>query len=118
VRPGGNPAALELIERMFEPADSIWRALGTIPMSALELRPRYDRFDAMKRFDVVLPEDRKIPGCRCGEVITGKAEPAECRLFGTACTPLDPVGPCMVSSEGSCRAWYRYRRVEVSGAKA
>jgi len=110
VKAGGNPTALALLDRIFEPADSIWRALGTIEASALELRPEYQRFDAFSRFDLELPEEREIPGCRCGEVITGKAEPAECGLFGKSCTPLEPVGPCMVSSEGACRAWYRYRR--------
>lgn len=114
VKPGGNPAALDLLDRTFVPADSIWRALGTIKASALELRPEYERFDAFSRFDLKLPEEREIPGCRCGEVITGKAEPAECGLFGKSCTPLEPVGPCMVSSEGACRAWYRYRRAGVA----
>ncbi len=113
VSAGGNPAALELLDRVFEPADSIWRALGTIPASGLELRPEYRRFDAFSRFGLTLPEERDISGCRCGEVITGKAEPAECGLFGKSCTPVEPVGPCMVSSEGACRAWYRYRRAEV-----
>jgi hydrogenase expression/formation protein HypD len=116
VKPGGNPAALALLDRMFEPAGGLWRALGTIPQSALELRPAYSRFDAFARFDLELPEEREIPGCRCGEVITGKAEPADCALFGNPCTPTDPVGPCMVSSEGACRAWFRYRRGGRPGA--
>ncbi len=111
VKPNGNPVALGLLQEVFEPADSIWRALGTIERSALELRPEFAKFDAFTRFDLELPEEREIPGCRCGEVITGKCEPADCELFGGLCTPLDPVGPCMVSSEGACRAWFRYRRV-------
>ncbi len=110
VKPRGNPVALELMNTVFEPADSIWRALGTIEQSALELRAEYAEFDAFTRFDLELPPEREIPGCRCGEVITGKCEPADCELFGSLCTPIAPVGPCMVSSEGACRAWFRYRR--------
>ena len=113
VTPAGNRVALELMDRVFEPADTAWRALGVIPQSGLELRPAYQRFDALRRFGVELGEDDDHPQCRCGEVIQGKAEPADCALFGQVCTPMHPIGPCMVSSEGTCAAWYKYHRHQV-----
>jgi len=114
----GNPVALELIDRVFEPADAPWRQLGVIPQSGLELRPPYRRFDALERFNIELGPDADEGACRCGEVILGKVEPHECPLFGTACTPINPIGPCMVSSEGTCSAWYKYSRFARGGAAA
>jgi hydrogenase expression/formation protein HypD len=108
----GNPRARALIDLVFEPGSSAWRALGEMPGSGLDLRPEYAAFDAFRRFDITLGDDHDPPGCRCGEVITGKCEPPACRLFGTVCTPIYPVGPCMVSSEGTCQAWFKYRRHE------
>ena len=113
VSPAGNRVALNLLDKVFEPADTAWRALGVIPQSGLELRPAYQCFDALRRFGVELGEDEDHPQCRCGEVIQGKAEPAGCALFGKVCTPMQPVGPCMVSSEGTCAAWYKYHRHQV-----
>jgi len=110
VREDGNPAARRLMERVFVTCDAPWRALGVIPASGLELAPAYERFDAVKRFGIVIGEDCDPPGCRCGEVIQGKVEPVECGLFGSDCTPVHPVGPCMVSSEGTCAAWFKYHR--------
>jgi hydrogenase expression/formation protein HypD len=104
----GNPVALELLERVFTVADTPWRELGVIPRSGLELAADYRRFDALRRFEIELGQDEDDPACRCGAVIQGKAEPAECPLFADTCTPLMPVGPCMVSSEGTCAAWYKY----------
>ena len=104
----GNAVALNLLKQVFVEADAPWRALGVIPGSGLELAPAYRRFDALEKFGVQLGEDEDHPGCLCGEVIQGKAEPRECGLFGEICTPLSPVGPCMVSSEGTCAAWYKY----------
>ena len=115
VRDKGNAHALRMIDEVFEPADVVWRALGTIPASGLELRERYRRFDAIERFGLTLGPDVEPVGCRCGEVIQGKIDPVECALFGKGCTPTKPVGPCMVSSEGTCAAWYKYRRPEVEG---
>ena len=109
----GNAAARACVDRVFVPADTTWRALGTIPASGLALRAEFAAFDAAARFGVSAGEDVEPPGCRCGEVIQGKCEPAECALFGTACTPLRPVGPCMVSSEGTCAAWFKYRPAEL-----
>ena len=106
----GNRAARELIGKVFTPADAVWRAMGTIPESGLDLRPEYKRFDAFDRFGVEQGPDVCPAGCLCGEVIQGKAAPSDCALFGAACSPLSPVGPCMVSSEGACSAWYKYHR--------
>jgi hydrogenase expression/formation protein HypD len=106
----GNATALELFKRVFAPEDAAWRAIGVIPQSGLGLAAAYRRFDAVRRFGLTIGEDDDHPACRCGEVIQGKTEPAECPLFGTVCTPIDPVGPCMVSSEGTCAAWYKYHR--------
>lgn len=117
VSPDGNAVALELMRRVFVEADVAWRALGVIPQSGLELSPRYRRFDAMRRFGIVEGDDEDDPACRCGEVIQGKVEPAQCPLFAGRCTPLTPIGPCMVSSEGTCAAWYRYGRAMKEAAR-
>ncbi len=107
----GNVAAWECLLKVFEPADTVWRAMGTIPMSGLELRPAYRQFDAVSELGLTIGEDYEEPGCHCGEVIQGKLLPPDCSLFGRVCTPTSPVGPCMVSSEGTCAAWYKYGRV-------
>jgi hydrogenase expression/formation protein HypD len=110
VTEAGNAHALRMIEKVFEPAPAVWRAMGEIPASGLALRPAYARFDARAKFGVEFGPDYEPPGCRCGEVIQGKLEPPSCGLFGEKCTPASPVGPCMVSSEGACAAWYKYSR--------
>jgi hydrogenase expression/formation protein HypD len=109
----GNPRAQALIDEVFVPGDSAWRALGVMAESGLDLRPELAEFDALKCFGITLGEDHDPPGCRCGEVISGKCQPVDCGLFGTVCTPIYPVGPCMVSSEGTCQAWFKYRRHEM-----
>ncbi len=114
VTPEGNRVAQQLLARVFRVADSPWRMLGLLPDSGLELRQEFRRYDALERFGCRYGEDNEPPGCRCGEVITGKIEPIECPLFANACTPVNPIGPCMVSSEGTCRAWFKYRRHEAS----
>jgi hydrogenase expression/formation protein HypD len=111
----GNEVARRLLDRAFVVADAPWRELGVIPRSGLELAPAYRRFDALERFGVELGQDEDRPLCRCGEVITGKVEPRECPAFGRSCTPLEPIGPCMVSSEGTCAAWYKYARAAAGG---
>ncbi len=108
VSAGGNPRAREVLYRVFEPCDSEWRGLGTIPDSGFAVRARYTDFDAGSRFPVRLPEPREHPGCRCGEVLRGVLAPGQCALFGRDCRPETPRGACMVSSEGSCAAHYRY----------
>ena len=109
VRPGGNPRAQDMMAQVFQPVDARWRGLGEIPMSGLALREEFAQFDAAKRFHVDIPPAKEPPGCRCGDVLRGAIDPHECPLFGQACTPTNPVGACMVSSEGACQAWYRYR---------
>jgi len=106
----GNAKALELIDEVFQPGPAVWRAMGAIDGSGLDLREPYRRFDAINEFDVTIGADYEPAGCRCGEVIQGKVLPHECGLFGKACSPTAPVGPCMVSSEGACAAWYKYGR--------
>ncbi|MFO0828762.1 MAG: hydrogenase formation protein HypD [Phycisphaerales bacterium] len=114
----GNRRAQELIANVFVPGDAAWRALGEMPGSGLDLRPEFAAFDAFRRFGIALGEDHEPPGCICGKVITGRATPVECRLFGRVCTPVYPVGPCMVSSEGTCQAWFKYRRHELETSRA
>jgi hydrogenase expression/formation protein HypD len=110
----GNIKAQEIIDECFEPADGYWRGLGKIPKSTLKLRDKYSKFDALKRFEITeLPTEDKT-GCRCGEVLCGLIEPEQCSLFGKKCTIQDPVGPCMVSSEGACAAWFKYGRRKKS----
>ncbi|MDR2491870.1 MAG: hydrogenase formation protein HypD [Coriobacteriales bacterium] len=105
----GNPTALAAIDRVFEVCDAEWRGLGAIPGSGCCVRDDYADFDADRRFCIV-PEPTVEPrGCRCGDVLRGVMAPSACPLFGTACTPVSPIGPCMVSSEGSCAAHYRYQ---------
>jgi hydrogenase expression/formation protein HypD len=108
VKPEGNPQAMQMLNRVFEPDDAMWRAIGTIPSSGLALRDEYRSFDAMHVLDLEMGEDYELPGCRCGDVIQGKLNPDKCPLFATRCTPMQPVGPCMVSSEGTCAAWFKY----------
>jgi len=105
----GNPFALALLQRVFVPGDTTWRGLGAIPASGLELASGFRRYDAVWRFGLSLGEDHDNPCCRCGDVIKGNIDPDACPLFGSACTPLTPIGPCMVSSEGTCAAWFKYR---------
>jgi hydrogenase expression/formation protein HypD len=114
VQAEGNPRALALLEEVFAPCDARWRGLGLLPGSGLCLKPIYSVFDAEARFSLNVPPGQEPAGCRCGEVLMGAAEPTDCGLFGTACTPDDPVGACMVSSEGTCAACYRYSLDGVS----
>jgi hydrogenase expression/formation protein HypD len=106
----GNPKARQVLMTVFEPVDAPWRGLGWIPKSGLGFREAYHRFDAARVFDLAVPPAPEPPGCRCGEVLRGAVTPPECRLYQKVCTPDDPVGPCMVSSEGTCAAYYRYHR--------
>ena len=110
VSPAGNTVALNIIDEVFAAAPAVWRAMGTIDASGQELREKYRRFDALDHFGMTMGHDYEPAGCRCGQVIQGKLEPPACGLFARQCTPMDPVGPCMVSSEGTCAAWYKYNR--------
>lgn len=108
VRPQGNPAAMELMNSIFEPGDAEWRGLGVIPQSGLAMRQEYAAHDASQKYEVDVSWSREPQGCICGAILTGLKSPAECRLFARTCTPEHPVGPCMVSSEGTCAAYYQY----------
>ena len=108
VRPEGNRTALALMERVFESCDANWRGMGIVPDSGLKLSTEYGRFDAERVFTVEPGPTEEAQGCACGEILRGIKSPPECPLFGGACTPVHPVGPCMVSAEGACAAHYRY----------
>ena len=106
---GGNPAALDLLARVFRCCDAHWRGIGVIPASGLDLSAEFLAFDARTHVPVELRGGPDLPeGCSCGEVMKGALSPTDCSLFGTACTPAQPVGPCMISSEGACAAYIRY----------
>lgn len=111
VRDGGNPSARAQLEQAFEVRDATWRGIGTIPGSGYVVRPEYEQHDARKHFPSYAEEARKRagempPGCDCAKVVLGKIYPNECRLYGKACVPRNPIGPCMVSDEGACRIWW------------
>lgn len=104
----GNREAMTLLEQVFEPVDSHWRGIGIIPDSGLKIRERFNRFDALSKFPMTPIDIEEPKGCLCGSILMGKVTPGECSHFGKSCTPSQPVGPCMVSSEGTCAAWYKY----------
>ena len=104
----GNPVALAAIDDVFETCTATWRGLGPIEGSGYRIREQYAQFDALRRFEPEIEETREPRGCRCGDVLRGIMAPNECPLFRKMCSPENPVGPCMVSSEGSCSAYYRY----------
>jgi hydrogenase expression/formation protein HypD len=108
VRPEGNVKAQRLLAEVFEPCDANWRGIGVIPGSGLRLRPAYAAFDAGLQLPVTVEPSREHAGCRCGEILKGKLRPGDCPLFRSVCTPEEPVGACMVSSEGTCAAEYKY----------
>lgn len=108
VRDDGNRLAMKVIEDVFCRADATWRGLGKIENSALEIKEVLSDFDAKKKFDIKYEKAKKETSCRCGDVICGHIAPQECPLFGRACVPENPVGPCMVSGEGACAAAHKY----------
>ncbi len=108
VKADGNRKAQELLKQVFEPCDAGWRGIGDIPDSGLQLRSDYARFDAAQQLPVDIEPAVEHQGCLCGEILKGKVRPNDCPLFRTTCTPEDPVGACMVSSEGTCAAEYKY----------
>jgi hydrogenase expression/formation protein HypD len=118
VTPEGNREAQKLMAEVFRPADAVWRGLGSIPGSGLSFAPGYREFDAQMRLMKSTNDERRTTndgrrtskGCRCGDVLLGLIVPNECRMFARACTPEKPLGPCMVSSEGACAAYYKYER--------
>jgi len=108
VTQGGNLRARQTMAEVFEPGDADWRGLGVIPGSGLFIRKEYESMNALNRFPLPEIHSAEFEGCRCGEILRGAMSPPECRLFRKACTPVTPVGPCMVSSEGTCAAYLRY----------
>ena len=108
VKPEGNKKALELMGSVFEVDSADWRGIGVVPASGLKLEKRYERFDAAQAFSVTLKPVREAAGCICGDILRGVKTPPDCRLFRKVCLPEHPVGPCMVSSEGACAAFYEY----------
>lgn len=108
VRPEGNLRAQELMNAVFEPCPANWRGIGIVTGSGLKLRKEYQRFDAEVAFDIEPGPTLEHTGCLCGDILRGVKTPLDCKLFGTSCTPEHPVGPCMVSSEGSCASYYHY----------
>ena len=105
---GGTPAAVKLMGEVFVTSDASWRAIGTLKKSGMALSPAYASFDAVKRFKLKRSDAPEPRGCLCGKILLGKALPPDCPMFGKACTPSSAVGPCMVSSEGACAAWFKY----------
>ena len=112
VKPEGNRRALELMARVFEVCPATWRGIGVVPSSGLRLNKEYERFDAERAFAVDPGPPLEPKGCICGDILRGVKMPTDCKLFRQACTPEHPVGPCMVSSEGSCAAYYQYQGSE------
>lgn len=107
---GGNPKAKELINKVFRLNDQVWRGLGVIKQSGLQLNEDYENFDAEKMIEVHVEPSVEIKGCICGEILKGLKKPTDCSLFSKVCTPANPMGACMVSHEGACQAYYRYRK--------
>jgi len=110
VREQGNVEAQRIIEEVFEKGDANWRGIGNIPLSGLFIRERYSQYDARKKYGLREKPPIVPRGCKCGEIMLGRMLPPECPLFAKGCTPEKPVGACMVSSEGSCAAYYKYGR--------
>lgn len=110
VKAQGNPKARQAMDETFEKTDASWRGFGRIPKSGLKLKEKFASFDSERRFPVKIKACKEPAGCQCGAVVQGRIQPPECPLFQKVCTPQNPVGACMVSSEGSCAAFYKYSR--------
>ena len=111
VKAEGSVNAMKLMDKFMEPCDSEWRGLGVIKQSGMRLKDEYSEYDARKKYNMPTIKGRPNPMCRCGDVLQGKCKPSDCKVFGTGCTPLHPVGACMVSNEGACSAYYQYANV-------
>ncbi len=108
VRDEGNPKSRAIIKAVFEETDAEWRGIGVIGKSGLKLKKEYEALDIRNKLEIKTEKAKQHSGCRCGDVLKGWIDPPECPLFRKTCTPDSPIGPCMVSSEGSCSAWYKY----------
>ena len=106
----GNKSAQKVIDTVLKTEDALWRGIGWIPDSGLGIRDEFKEFDASKKYNITLKEEEGNKGCRCADVLKGIIIPPECPLFEKSCNPAHPIGPCMVSSEGSCAAYYKYER--------
>jgi hydrogenase expression/formation protein HypD len=110
VKEEGNLEALRTLKKIFNISDGIWRGLGIIEKSELRIKEEFEKFDIEKRERIEISNSEENPKCRCGEVLRGLIEPTKCSLFAKECNPQNPIGPCMVSSEGTCSAYYKYGR--------
>ncbi len=110
VKPEGNIMAQQMMDEVFELRDDWWRGLGTLKNSGLGINSKYSKYDAENMIEVEVEETKEPKGCICGLILRGEKKPKDCKLFGNVCTPSDPVGACMVSTEGSCHAYYLYNR--------
>lgn len=110
VKPEGNIKAQQMLDEVFEPGDDWWRGLGILKNSGLKIRGEYADYDSEKNIEVEVEPLKEPKGCICGDILRGVKKPKECKLFAKACTPSNPVGSCMVSSEGTCQAYYLYNR--------
>ncbi len=110
VSPEGNLKAKKIMDQVFEVTDADWRGIGTIPASGMGLKKTFDNYNTATRFSLTASDTKEPKGCACGEILMGLKTPEKCRLYKKSCTPAHPVGPCMVSSEGACSAFYRYKR--------
>jgi hydrogenase expression/formation protein HypD len=112
----GNLKAQRLVAEVFEVRETFeWRGLGVVPHSGLAIRSRFAAFDAEKRFGLIYRQVADNPACECSAIIRGVKKPLDCKLFGSVCTPENPIGSCMVSSEGACAAYYSYGRYTKDG---
>ncbi len=109
VKPEGNPKARDIIYEVFESSDAEWRGLGVIPKSGLAIKEEYSPLNTEKQFEVEVEDTVEPKGCICGQILQGKKRPPQCKHFGTSCVPDNPIGPCMVSSEGTCAAFFKYK---------
>ena len=109
VQNDGNKLAQQIMNEVFEPGDDLWRGLGMIPESGLKIREKFSLYDAEKQFSIEVPPSTEPKGCICGSILRGLKTPLDCGLFAKKCTPSDPVGACMVSGEGTCATYFKYR---------
>ncbi len=110
IESNGNPLARKVVNKVFEESSSEWRGIGSLKHSGLKIRKEFSDFDAGVKFKVKVARSLENKACLCGMVLKGVKTPVECKLFGKSCTPENPVGSCMVSSEGACAAYYKYGR--------
>ncbi|MCK5310573.1 MAG: hydrogenase formation protein HypD, partial [Desulfobacteraceae bacterium] len=106
----GNIKAKEIMNQVFEKGSAVWRGIGEIPDSGMVLNKKFKKYDATSKFNIDIKDTKEPKACACGEILMGLKTPEDCKLYAKACTPMNPVGPCMVSSEGSCAAYYKYNR--------